>query len=154
MGADRRPIGYWLKRLDGLLEESVERTLVSRGVTRRQWQALNTLHARPSTLAELADTLQPFVGRDPEAHRRLLGELMARGWVEPAEGERMQLTSAGSAAHATLLALMEDTRRLLVRGVSQEEYLATIDVLRRMADNLESVAGEPTGDSAAAPTAR
>ncbi len=153
MGADRQPIGYWLKHLDGLIEESVERALAFQGVTRRQWQTLNTLHQRPSTSAELAEVLRPFVGREPEAHRRVVGELMARGWVEPANGDRLRLTDSGSAAHATLFGLMQEIRRLLARGVTQEEYAATIDVLRRMAGNLESVVAESAGGSATAPTA-
>jgi hypothetical protein len=34
---DRRPIGYWLKHLDGLLEGAFDRTLAGQGVTRRHW---------------------------------------------------------------------------------------------------------------------
>jgi hypothetical protein len=83
MREDRRPIGYWLKRLDGLIEENFERTLTGDGVTRRQWQALNTLHQRPSTQAELAEALQPFLVDDPGADRRMIDELVARGWVRP-----------------------------------------------------------------------
>jgi hypothetical protein len=49
MREDRRPIGYWLKHLDGLIEAAVERALAGQGVTRRHGQALNTLQERPST---------------------------------------------------------------------------------------------------------
>jgi hypothetical protein len=44
MREDRCPIGYWIKHLDGLIEVTVDRTLTGQGVTRRHWQALNTLH--------------------------------------------------------------------------------------------------------------
>jgi hypothetical protein len=47
MREDRRPIGYWLKRLDGLIEQHFERTLAGEGVTRRQWQALNPCTSGP-----------------------------------------------------------------------------------------------------------
>ena len=50
-----RPIGYWIKHLDGLIEATVDRTLTGQGVTRRHWQALNTLHERPSTQAAITD---------------------------------------------------------------------------------------------------
>jgi hypothetical protein len=95
MSQDRRPIGYWLKRLDGLIEEHFERTLAGEGVTRRQWQALNTLHQRPSTQAELTEALQPFLVDDPGAGRRVVDELVARGWVRRGEGDRLGLTQAG-----------------------------------------------------------
>jgi DNA-binding MarR family transcriptional regulator len=137
MSQDRRPIGYWLKRLDRLIEEHFERTLAGEGVTRRQWQALNTLHQRPSTQAELAEALQPFLVDDPGAGRRVIHELVVRGWVRQGEGDRLALTPAGAGAHAGLLERIQATRQLLVRGVTHEEYLAAIDVLRRMAENLE-----------------
>lgn len=81
MKEDRRPIGYWLKHLDGLIDENFERTLAGEGVTRRQWQALNTLHKRPSTQAEIAEALKPFLVDDPGADRRVIDELIVRGWV-------------------------------------------------------------------------
>ena len=62
MAEDRRPIGYWLKHLDRLIEGNFERTLASEGLTRRHWQALNTLRTRPSTRAEIAAALAPFLG--------------------------------------------------------------------------------------------
>jgi hypothetical protein len=51
MADDRRPIGYWLKHLDSMIEGTFERTLASEGLTRRHWQVLNTLHTQPSTPA-------------------------------------------------------------------------------------------------------
>ena len=137
MGEDRRPIGYWLKHLDGLIEENFECTLAGEGATRRQWQALNTLHERPSTQAEIAEALKPFLVDDPGADRRVIDELIVRGWVRQGEGDLLELTPAGAGAHAGLLERIQTTRQLLVRGVTQEEYLAAIDVLRRMAENLE-----------------
>jgi DNA-binding MarR family transcriptional regulator len=137
MKEDRRPIGYWLKHLDGLINENFERTLAGEGVDRRQWQALNTLHERPSTQAEIAETLKPFLVDDPGADRRVIDELTVRGWVRQGDGNLLELTPAGVRAHAALLERIQSTRQLLVRGVTQEEYLATIGVLRRMAENLE-----------------
>jgi DNA-binding MarR family transcriptional regulator len=137
MGEDRRPIGFWLKHLDGLIEANFERTLAGEGVTRRHWQALNTLHERPSTQAEIAEALKPFLVDDPGADRRVLDEFMVRGWVRPGEGTLLELTPAGVRAHAALLERIQATRQLLVGGVTQEEYLAAVDVLRRMAENLE-----------------
>jgi DNA-binding MarR family transcriptional regulator len=71
------------------------------------------------------------------ADRRVIDELVARGWVRPGERDRLELTPAGAGAHAGLLERIQATRQLLVRGVTQEEYLAAIDILRRMAENLE-----------------
>lgn len=137
MSEDRRPIGYWLKRLDRLIEESFERSLADQGVSRRQWQTLNTLHERPSSPAALADALRPFLTDDAKTEAAVIDGLRARGWVESGSDDLLRLTQADEQAHGTLLRRVGQTRRLLIEGVSQAEYRATIDVLRRMTDNLE-----------------
>ena len=80
MADERRPIGYWLKHLDRLIERSFESTLASEALTRRHWQVLNTSHARPSTHAEIASALAPVLGDDPVAARRASEDLVTRGW--------------------------------------------------------------------------
>jgi DNA-binding MarR family transcriptional regulator len=137
MREDRRPIGYWLKHLDGLIEAAFDRTLTGQGVTRRHWQALNTRHERPFTQAAIADALAPFLADDPGADERVIDELVARGWVERGEDNVLKLTPMETEVHAALLERIQVTRQQLVRGVTQEEYLATVDVLRRMAGNFE-----------------
>ena len=41
--ADQRPIGYWLRLVDGLIDDQFAGTLDEHGVTRMQWQLLNVL---------------------------------------------------------------------------------------------------------------
>lgn len=67
----------------------------------------------------------------------MIDGLVARGWVERGEGSMPRLTPVGTGFHAGLLERIQPTRRLLVWGVTQEEYLATVGVLRRMAGYLE-----------------
>ena len=38
-----RPIGYWLKKLDRLIDNHFDLQLSNAGLTRRQWQLLNLL---------------------------------------------------------------------------------------------------------------
>ena len=47
--ADRKPIGYWLKELDQLIEGTLDRALADEGVTRRDWQLLNALEPGTGT---------------------------------------------------------------------------------------------------------
>ena len=44
---ESRPIGYWLKHLDGLLEQTFDHVLARNGVRRRHWQVLDTLRGGP-----------------------------------------------------------------------------------------------------------
>jgi len=103
----RRPIGYWLKHLDGLIEAAFERTL--------------TLHERPSIQVPIADV--------PGADERVTDELMARGWVQLGRRQRAEADAGGDQGPCRVAGADQATRQRLVRGVTQEEYLATVDVL-------------------------
>ncbi|RVX47048.1 hypothetical protein EDD27_9969 [Nonomuraea polychroma] len=118
-----RPIGYWLKHLDNLLESAMDQALET--VTRREWQVLNAA-AQGGGSGPM-----PFDGVEEAVER-----LVARGWLSD---ER--LTEAGKAAHAEIAERVGRFRRQVSAGVTPEEYQATVDVLRRMAANLT---GPPT----------
>ncbi len=142
MSGDNKPIGWWLKELDRLLEESFEQALTTDGVNRRQWQALNA--ASRSEPIEVA--LAPFLsGHDGPAELAAVTEsLTARGWLD---GDR--LTPAGATALARLAEKVDAQRRRITNGIVTGEYLQTIDVLRRMAVNLGYQAETSTNGSAA-----
>jgi hypothetical protein len=46
------------------------------------------------------------------------------------------LTRAGITAHDALLAKVSSSRRQVTAGITPDDYLATVEVLRRMAANL------------------
>ncbi|MBN6058202.1 MarR family transcriptional regulator [Nonomuraea sp. RK-328] len=119
-----KQIGYWLKHLDELFEGALTTTLDTEGVSRREWQALNVLAAGEDPRAQLT----PFPGVDDA-----LETLAGRGWADGAV-----LTEEGRRAHATLFEQVSRIRRRVTEGVSPEEYAATLDVLSRMAANLEA----------------
>ena len=56
-----RPIGYWLKKLDSLIDGQFERQLSEAGVSRRQWQLLNLLEDGPRSVPDLRAELEPFL---------------------------------------------------------------------------------------------
>ncbi len=113
-----RPIGYWLKHLDTLVENAMDQAL--HPVSRREWQVLN------AAVHDSADPM-PFDGVEEAVER-----LMARGWL----AEDGRLTDAGRAAHAEVAEKVGRFRRQVIEGVSPQEYQATVDVLRRMSANL------------------
>lgn len=133
----RRPIGYWLKRIDHLIESTFDHALAAEGLTRRHWQVLNTIATGPATRAQLDTALAPFLVDDPLAASRALDDLIARGWVS----EGLSLTSAGQTGHVSVSARIQQARRSIMTGISDEEYARTVDILEQMAHNLEPVAG-------------
>ena len=135
---ERRPIGYWLKHLDRLIEEAFERTLSADGLARRHWQVLNTLSMGGKTNVDLAVALQPFVGDDATATEIVARDLVSRGWVRQLESSELELTETGRSAHAAVLKRVTAIRQLLRRGITDDEYVSVVAVLQRMASNLES----------------
>ena len=129
MSDDNKPIGWWLKEVDRLLEESFERVLADDGLTRRQWQALNAA-AGPHNTAGIAEALAPFLSGAEEL-AAVTDPLVERGWLT---GET--LTADGQRALQALSTKVQAQRRRVTAGVSDAEYLATVGVLRRMAANL------------------
>ena len=138
--ADRQPIGYWLKHLDRLIEDTFSRTLTEQGLTRRHWQVLNTLARDPASDAELTKTLEPFLRDDQAGQAAVVTDLIRRDWVSRDHDGRLRLTGHGRAAHQRTHEQVQQARGLMVQGISAGEYTAAIDVLSQMAANLEASA--------------
>jgi len=141
----RRPIGWWLKHVDGLLDLGFEATLGAQDVSRRQWQILNGL-AEGTPAAELLDSLTVF-GDDDGVHEALAG-LALRGWIRSGPDSEalpetgtvagpVTITDAGRAQHQLLSEEVRAMRASVSDGLSPEDYQAVVSGLARMAENLE-----------------
>jgi DNA-binding MarR family transcriptional regulator len=131
--ANGQPIGYWLKRIDTLIEQRQREALATHELTRRHWQVLHALYeARRAGYDDLAATMAPFA--DTAELDQVIGDLFARGWLrhEP----RLELTAEGIAGHDAAFRAVQEVRGKVTAGISRDEYAATLDVLRRMAANL------------------
>ncbi|RKS08750.1 hypothetical protein DFP74_4472 [Nocardiopsis sp. Huas11] len=129
------PIGYWLKHLDRLIENDLDRTLASEALGRRHWQVLTSLHNEPGTVADLDRRLAAFLEEDEPSVAPVVDELRGRGWIDGLVA--LSLSTQGEAAHDVLFEKVQGARRRLAQGISAEEYHATVNVLERMAANLE-----------------
>ncbi|WP_029429485.1 hypothetical protein [Blastococcus sp. URHD0036] len=136
MDPAERPIGWWVKHLDALLEDVVDGAVSGEGLTRRHWQVLHTLAAAPADEAALARALADFDGHLPA----IAADLFGRGWVDRATGS-LTLTAEGRTAHERLERAIGRVRRHVADGLSRQEYERTVLVLRRMAENVERALG-------------
>jgi len=137
---DRRPVGFWLKLVDRLIDEQFAQTLEEHGVTRRQWQLLNVLAAGPASVSQLDAEVAPFLrgatdDSPAETSVEHLTELIESAWVD-ATPTGYELTERGRAALDRLEAVVAEQRTVATAGVSADEYTATVAVLERMARNL------------------
>jgi hypothetical protein len=78
-----RPIGYWLKHLDRLIEAAAERTFAEQKLTRRHWQVMNVLRESPQQETGLTEAIRPFWGVGAITPDEVTGELTRRGWLPP-----------------------------------------------------------------------
>ena len=137
MDTAEKPIGYWLKHLDRLIESAFDRSLAEHELSRRHWQILNTLENTAADEQDLAAALRPFWGEGGITLDEVTGELVRRGWIARGNDGRYTLTPHGAAAHAAAAERTRAIRRLTLDGLTEPEYHTTVRVLRRMAENLE-----------------
>ncbi|MFI8823938.1 MarR family winged helix-turn-helix transcriptional regulator [Streptomyces sp. NPDC053431] len=133
-----QPIGYWA----GLVHEAVTRRLrdaMARiDVTQPQYWVLNRVTGGPTppSREEVITQLTPLAGGQYEIPR-VIDQLLHRGWLGIDAGQRLHLTDAGEAARVRLRRLATELRAEVHQGVSDEEYVAVLRVLRRMIANAE-----------------
>lgn len=133
--ADQRPIGYWLKLVDGLIDEQFAHTLDEHGVTRMQWQLLNVLARGQASVEMLDAAVAPFLIAGEETTLDHLTELIESAWVD-ATPTGYELTERGHGALARLTNVVAEQRTVMSAGVTEEGYLTTIQSLEQMARNL------------------
>lgn len=131
-----RPIGYWLKLVDRLIDEQFASTLEEHGVTRRQWQLLNVLSREPATVEQLDAAVAPFLSADDrESSLEHLTELIESAWVA-ATPAGYELTDRGRGAFERLAEVVATQRTVVAEGITPDQYEQTVAVLERMARNL------------------
>ncbi|SCF34605.1 hypothetical protein GA0074695_5866 [Micromonospora viridifaciens] len=141
-----KPIGYWLKHLHNLIEKQFDATLGDLGLDRRQWQILNVLSSAARRRGEIEQALAPFWPDGvPHVGAILDGPdgLVTRGWVGH-DGDTLTLTESGRSAQRTAAERVGETRRLLLRGLTSEQYVETIRILSVMAGNIEAALASRT----------
>jgi DNA-binding MarR family transcriptional regulator len=134
---DERPIGWWVKRLDTLLEEALDSVVAGEGLTRRHWQVLHSLAGGLDQEADVVAALADFPG-DASA---VVADLAARGWLDRPRSGVLQLTADGVAAHDRVSRAVGRVRRHTADGLSRQEYERTVLVLTRMVENVERALG-------------
>ena len=133
--AGTRPIGFWLRLVDRLLEERFAGVLEEHGVTRGQWQLLNVVSNGGATAEVVERAVEPFTTADGTPVSAQLAELIESGWVE-LRGTEYGLTKRGEIAHDRLAEVIGELRTHSTEGISDEDYASTLTTLERMARNL------------------
>jgi hypothetical protein len=121
-----RPLGYWLRAVDALLDRTIGEALADAELSRRDWMILNALDGRVD-----APWLQERLARKGGRLRRFV----ERGWIAEVDG-RWQLTDAGRAERERLSALVDGVRERVAGAVSPEDFATTMASLEAIAREL------------------
>jgi hypothetical protein len=148
---DRRPLGYWLRAIQGPLRDNMRGAFATSGVTRREWRTLTTLHAGPASAAEVEAALPPKRARRPlgpehhihqdRPHRdhrtieQLLDGFVSRGWAGLDRGS-YALSAEGERVHEAVLADVQSVRANVTAGIPDADYATTMATLERIAKNV------------------
>lgn len=129
----QRPVGWWVKEADARLDAAFDVALAGRGMDRRGWQVLATLHRCPTPAARVVAALSSF--DHPAAVYAAIDDLHQRGWVEDADGA-LRLTDEGAREHDVLAPLVQDVRRQVAAALPQDDYATLVRLLARLVDAL------------------
>ena len=134
--ADERPIGFWLRLVENLINEQFTATLDEHGVTRVQWQLLNVLAEGDTAVIALDAAVRPFlVAGGEQSSIDHLTELIESGWVD-ATKTGYELTERGHGARDRLSNVVAGQRTDMAAGVSPEDYMTAVRTLEKIAHNL------------------
>jgi len=130
----QRPIGYWIKLLDSLIETDLGVSLQHLGISRRQWQILNVVEPLQRTSDEIAVELAPFLAV-PEDTSAVLHDLIDTGWLQSANGS-LSLSKSGQARLRSAREEINEARARISDGLTQTDYDTTVSTLSLMCRNL------------------
>jgi DNA-binding MarR family transcriptional regulator len=148
---EQRPFGYWLRHIDGAIEQHMARLFAADGLSRRDWQVLNTVACGPLGAAEVDATMAAFLGPEEPTMRPRLDALAARGWARTGEDGTVALTEDGLAAHRRISGQVAELRRRIAAGLTPEEFRTLTSLLQRTAAHLDTLDTLDTLDAPGTP---
>lgn len=136
-----QPIGYWSGALHKAVVNRIRDAMATIDVTQPQWWTLTRVDAGDGLTREDVATQLTDVADTPHDVPRAIDQLLHRGWIEVDSARRLSSTAAGRAAQDRIRQLVTDIRAQVHEGISDEEYVAALRVMRRMISNSGLVAG-------------
>jgi hypothetical protein len=131
---DPRPLGYWLRVVDGLITREFAAAFDGEDISRRDWMLLNALSGDVE--------LPGFAERIARKGKRLRN-LADLGWVEESGDGTWTLTDEGRAAKERLSSIVDGIRSRVAGAVSPEDFATTMASLEAIARELGWDESEP-----------
>jgi hypothetical protein len=140
-----QPIGYWSGETYRTVVGRIRSDLALESLTQPGWWTLNHIDGAPRswTSAALTDRLQPFDDQDTD-FAAVFDDLAGRGWLAHDGDGTMTLTPTGREGLERARARSKTTISQTLAGITTDEFVATLNVLRRIIDNLGGNSDIPT----------
>ncbi|ARF59133.1 MarR family winged helix-turn-helix transcriptional regulator [Streptomyces gilvosporeus] len=139
---EQRPLGYWLKHIDGAITESLGRLFAADGLNRRSWQVLNTISYGPITVAVLDETMAAFLSADEPTMWPHVERFIERGWAQVAGDGSVTLTGEGRRSYERVAERSGALRVRMMECLSANEHEVLMELLQRVAAHLDALAAE------------
>ncbi|MEU3772681.1 MarR family winged helix-turn-helix transcriptional regulator [Streptomyces sp. NPDC032472] len=133
-----QPVGYWCGLTHTTVTRHLRDAMAKIDVTQPQYWVLNRVSGGPTAPnREEVVTQLTHLADGPHEIARVVDQLLHREWLRIDDGQRLHLTDAGETARAQLRELATEIRAVVHKGISDEEYVAALKVLRKMVANVE-----------------
>ncbi len=129
-----RPVGFWVRLLDRLIEAGLDAALEPLGLTRRQWQLLNLLAVAPRSAEAVRQELGAFLS-ERGAAARVVSSTREQGLIVLEQG-CLTLSEAGVARLSEAAQVVRAARERISVGVNRADYATTVATLEGMCRNL------------------
>ncbi|MBL7492997.1 winged helix-turn-helix transcriptional regulator [Frankia sp. AgB1.9] len=139
-----QPIGYWSGETYRRVVGRIRADLATEGLTQPHWWILNHVAGEAARWdrATLTHRLAPFDDLDIDFDG-VIDDLLDRGWMTRTQAETFVLTEAGEAGRTRAADRAHRAQAQLHDGIASHEYVAALNVLRRMIANLGGDADLP-----------
>jgi DNA-binding MarR family transcriptional regulator len=140
-----QPVGYWCGLTHATVTRYLRDAMAKVDVTQPQYWVLNRVNGGPTAPSrEEAVAQLTHLADGPYDIARVIDQLLHREWLRIDDEQRLYLTDAGETARARLRDLATEVRAVVHQGISDEEYVAALKVLRKMVANVEGNPGNPS----------
>jgi len=132
-----QPIGYWTGAAYREVVGRIRKELATESLTQPHWWILNHVAASPAhwTRAELTAKLTRYDDQGID-FSEVFDDLAGRGWLTEDTTGTLTLTEAGEAGRVRAKERNFRAHEQTHAGITEDEYVATLDVLRRVIANL------------------
>ncbi|RST12696.1 MarR family transcriptional regulator [Streptomyces sp. WAC05374] len=134
-----QPIGYWSGVVHRAVITHIRDAMARVDVTQPQWWTLNRVDAGGDVTREVIAAGLADVADTPHDASRAVDHLLHRGWLRQDDDRHLHLTEEGRAAKARIKELVTRIRAEIHDGIGDDEYVAALKVLRRMAANVAAL---------------